>query len=703
MSYDSYNPGDWGSKEPQLVKDFRLQFDDAKIHFDAVIKPRLDRSYKLYTSYNGDRALEIKKWQANVFVPYIHGVIETMMPRVVDARPDFTVQGRNADDQDKSDKLQVLGDYTWEIAEMDKKNEDVCRAAMVYGTGYLQVYWKKDVRTLSFLDTKDISKKKYKFTEKEVVFYDAPYTEWVDNYSLLYDWHNIEAEGKQYWFKRLLLNGAQIKRKYPNADPERLRLALLSGRGNVIDYASIRSETKTTHLGTTRNAERGNSSTNFSIGGDRTNTSVDDDHELYEVIEWFRPLEDQFAVMVNDVPILKKGVIPFPLDFKETPFIAIPYLRLPGEFEGVGLPLILENPQLMLNMMKNQRLDATTLNIHKMWIVNPLANINKNDLVTRPFGIIWSPDPNGVKEVQFSDVKQSAFQEERLLKEDMKYASGVDDFSMGQGGSASSATEVRHLRESTLERVRLFVNHLGDGYATMLRYWISLWRQFGDKELVIRILGKDGELLFPIIEKDDLNGSFDFKASVLPSIAGQNEVEKKQNMDLFQLLAQMEFVDQKKLISRVIQPWRWTLNSIIKEEQPQQQPMMGPDGQPMMGPDGQPMMDPGEGEGPTPPSLSGGLQAPPQVPRSISPDMMAQLLGTPPAGGASPFAEAANPINLLQAGALPPTPKGAPKLPTSNPRGLNRKPGGKVNTNLKTNQNYTPEGQIANRAINIQR
>jgi len=67
------------------------------------------------------------------------------------------------------------------------------------------------------------------------------------------------------------------------------------------------------------------------------------------------------------------------------------------------------------------------------------------------------------------------------------------------------------------------------------------------------------------------------------------------------------------------------------------------------------------------------------------------------AGGASPFAEAGLPIDLLQGG-TPPTPKG---LPTTNPRGLNR--GGGVNTNIPTGKPGSPEENIMNRATNIQR
>ena len=65
--------------------------------------------------------------------------------------------------------------------------------------------------------------------------------------------------------------------------------------------------------------------------------------------------------------------MPIPYDFKEATFIDFPYLKIPGEFEGYGLPMILENPQIMMNMIKNQRLDSATLSIHKMWIVNPLG------------------------------------------------------------------------------------------------------------------------------------------------------------------------------------------------------------------------------------------------------------------------------------------------------------------------------------------
>ena len=685
---DSYSAEDWGDEE--LVKKFKIQKDDALTYFKTCIKPRLDRSYKLYISYTGDRALEIKKWQANVFVPYIHAVVETLKPRILDARPDLTVQGRTEEDQLKSDKVQQLLDYNWEIANADKVAEMLVSACLIYGLGFMQAFWKKDKRTYEFLKSHDINKKKLTWVKEEKTFYDAPCVTWVDNYALMYDWHNITRESKQFWLKRTILTAEDIKRQYPSYDKNRLELALKSGSGDLTDYGSIRNEVRAAHEGTVK----GDSYRSTGPLTDIYNTNQDQDLKMNEVFEWTRPFDDRYAVMVNDIPILKGGSIPTVYNFKETTFIDVPYLRLPNEFEGYGIPMILESPQILLNTIKNQRIDNVTLGIHKMWIVNPLANINKSDLVARPYGIIYSTDPAGVREVESTDISTSSYKEEDMLKGDMRYASGVDDFSMGVGGGTPSATEVRHLRESTLERVRLFINHLGEGFSVLMRYWFSMYQQFFTKSMTIRILGDKGQIDFPLIEKDDLMGNFDFKATVIPSIAGMNDVKKKQDMDLFQLLSPMPFIDPEKLTSKMLYDWNWNLESIKANTQEGMLPP-GMEGLPQEGMAGVPGEVPVE-SGLIPPTKEGFT---PEIKQAIF-DMLGKVYQ--PEGQFNPesaFGQAANPINLLQAG-TPPTVKGVPQ-PTTNLRGLNRT--GRVNTNISMKGPSNPEALLQNRVANIQR
>jgi len=467
-------------------------------------------------------------------------------------------------------------------------------------------------------------------------------------------------------------------------DKKRLEMATQKQGGNLTNYASIRGEVKFTQESIVKGVTPTSSGATNNI---YENANNDSSLQMYEVFEWWRPSEDKYAVMVSDVPILPKAEIPIPYDFKEAPFIPVTYLKLPDEFEGYGIPLILENPTIMLNMIKNQRLDAVTLNIHKMWIVNPLANINKEELVTRPFGIIYSTDPAGVKSVEFSDVKTSSYREEELTKADMRYGVGVDDSSMGVGGKTGSATETRHLRESTLERVRLYVNHLGEAFSTLERYWISMHKQFFTKKFNIRIFGDNGNIEFPLIEKDDLMGQFDFKATVLPSIAGQSDVKKKQDMDLFQLLINLPFLDPQKLTSKLLYDWNWDIESLTLAEQPAPPPEPGIE----------PGMEAGAEAGamPLPTKLAGG-----QIPEDVAQQALA-LLGGGTAAGPSQFAEAKKPINLLKSGA-PPMAANIP-LPTTNPRGMNRGGQAKVNTNIAQKPGNSPEAKLETRANSIQR
>ena len=132
---ETYLRSDFGKKEEEMMKKFDSQVEDARSYFVNYIKPRLDRAYKLYIAYGGDRQREIMSWQANVFVPSVQAVVETLMPRILDARPEFSVLGRTDEDSAKAEKQQQLADFFWEMAKMDRTSEDIVRSSLVYGTG----------------------------------------------------------------------------------------------------------------------------------------------------------------------------------------------------------------------------------------------------------------------------------------------------------------------------------------------------------------------------------------------------------------------------------------------------------------------------------------------------------------------------------------------------------------------------------------
>ena len=272
----------------------------------------------------------------------------------------------------------------------------------------------------------------------------------------------------------------------------------------------------------------------------------------------------------------------------------------------------------------------------------------------------------------------------------------------------------------------MFVNHLGDAYADVMRYWMDMSRQLLTQEMTIRVVGQTGQQEFPLIQKDDLQGNYDYRATVLPSIAGQDEVRKKQNMDLYQLLINLPFVDPQKLTSRVLVDWGWSLDGISKVEEEAPSMTVGPDGQPMPGGmDPAALMAAAGGTGassaglppiPPPQGIADGVGGPGLrglMPRSSLRHVVSHLrrTGERYGGGVSAFEQFATPVNLLQNmahGGVPPTATGVPVVDKSkssimpNIAGHNRRIGGKVDTNIPLKQNASVGSSILNRTFAIQ-
>lgn len=609
---------------------------------------------------------------SNVNIPYIQANVETLIPRMLDARPDLGVRGRTSESKARASAVTGLFGWAWERGITDAVIEEWVRATLIYGIGWVYAFWK---------------------VNKDGTKYDYPAIDAVDNYSFIYDWRSIRHESKMFFMRRRILTAEDIMVRKPNLDVDRLASALKSPRKRDLeDYASVRYEVRTTHASLSKTATKADVgaaswSSNMHYG---SSTSKIIFHETFET--WY-PLEGERSFWVDGWPVERKDIVKGEIS---NPFVDLAYLRPPFEYEGIGIPLILESPQLALNTIKNQRIDAGTMAVLKMFIVSPNAGVRKEDLKVRPFGIVWSPNPDAVKPIDFGDVPQSSYREEELLKSDMRFATGIDDASMGVAGASGSATETKHLRESTLERVRMFINHLGYSLTAVQSIWLTLFRKHLSKEVAVLITDEKGYETEEIVTKDDIMGEFDLQATVSPSIEGRVEVEKKQAMDLFQLLApyaqQGSPLDIMKVLKVTMVPFKIPIESVRNDEQAALPGGM-PGGMPGATPGGMPpsaaaLMKAGESSAPA----GAGL------PESTYAALADSIEGLIPSQGSIP------PLTAGVSGDVNPSanpsepPKGAPD--TTNSRGMNRR----VDTNLPSNRGTSdPMAQIMNKANSLQK
>jgi hypothetical protein len=656
------------SRADQEIRDlFLARKRDAYNYFITCLKPRYDRAYKLYMAYGGDRRKEIEPWMSNVTVPYVNATVETLVPRILDSRPDLGLVGRNEKSKTRAAAAVGALEWNWERNMTDDVMEEWVRASLIYGIAWLYSWW----------EASPFGKK-----------YDYVGTEAIDNYNFWYDWRTVKHERKLFKMRRRVESSVDVMERLKRAgiDPADILFAINNPyERDLTDFGRIRYEIRAVHDKLTRfDANRG-----FSFAGATADGDILSKNTFCETFDFWYPLENKRGTALNG-HVLEYGDIPY--NELKDPFFDLAYLRPPFEYEGWGLPLLLESPQLTLNTIKNLRIDANIMSINKMYVVSPNAGIKREQLVTRPFGIIWSPNPDAVKELSFSQAPESAYREEELLKQDMRFASGVDDASMGVGGDSGSATESRHLRESTLERVRLFINHMGSSLTRMQKGWMSLLGQYLSAEVMVRVTDERGIKTDQIVTRDDIIGEYDYKSTVNPSSMGKDEVERKQRMEAFQVLApyaQGGLLDMDKLVAFMFQPWKYPLDKLRPDAQ--EQPVeVGMDGQPVsaMPQSAQDVMSMQNVE--AGPFGKAGFDA-----------LSAMVPGD--RGEFSGFEGAALPTDLANnPGQMPPVPPDSTKTPQSaNPMGVNM--GGKVNFSSPSSRGTSdPMAALMNQACNTQ-
>ena len=532
MADSVYAPKD---EELKLQKLVTTRFKESKDYFRAYRKPKLDQCYKNFRGYGGDRLAELKKiggddWMSNMFVPMTASHIRTIHPRTVDAKPELKVDGRTTEDMRKAIYAQAILDYVWEKANMESKMRDYVWQALVYGTTVGKVLWRTEmlIKTDKVIDEDSLE---VKDVEEKKELYNDPDFEVVDIYNFYPDPYATSIDDARYVCQRYLLTKEQILRTYSGL--KNTEYLTKNSGGDITDDTTVRKDILV-------QADGGSSG-----GSGQQNTA---ESTLFEVCEYWE--RNRFVLMVGDVIMKESKNVLTP---GYLPFTVVAYEKLPFEFYGIGICEQLEQPQHTLNVIRNQRVDNVTLSIQKMFIANPYALISKKDLVSRPFGLIRTSDINAVKPIDVPPMNESAYREDALALDAGRMATGIDDWSRGEQGPASTtATAVTTQKESTLERIKLFISQLEtDCYQKLMRYWVSMAHDLYESKTLDRITdnGIDIETISkgidrPVtirnpkgdiktfVSKDDLMGYFDFRALSMSTLAATKELKLKRILDI---------------------------------------------------------------------------------------------------------------------------------------------------------------------------
>lgn len=584
------------------LQKFNSEYDEAKKNFLYYYKPEFDRGYKLFSSYNGDRAEQLERtndgevWQSNVFIPQVFSYIKTFLQKSVGITPDFKLEGKN------NEALKDLILWLWEIGMSDDL-VDYFLQVFICGTTIGKDFLRKETKKKRQKEIGIVDKIKkliFKTATSKIIF--RPDFDPVDIYNF-YPHPRMKKIADPFpVFHRYVLTMDEMKAQYPDVN-ESVWKQFLNTEGEVVksggdttDYAYVRKEV----LINLRKSLRETTKASSPIEGNPNNPvqMPTTSEKLFEVVE--RWVDDRFTAFLpmDGTPLeIKDGDNPY--DHEQKPYSRTGFFPRPFSFYWLGIPKLVDHLQELLNSITNQRVDAVTMKIHSMIAAAPVAlpGYKQSSITVRPLGILWTNDPNSVRELKFGDVNSSAFVEPDHIKEAMRIAVGIDEFTTTAGmDRKETATVASFMREATLEGVKLFLIMLRNSYIMHFDHWISMIKQFWTTKSVmpdkaVAILMRHGLITEADENTDGLFADeYEMSLESTSSLATSSELKKSKDLELWGLIKDVtELVDAEtgtvysvkkfKVLMKLFEDYGWEpTNYITEQRQPASITTPTPDG-----------------------------------------------------------------------------------------------------------------------------
>ena len=571
----------------QLQK-FNSEYDEAKKNFLYYFKPEFDRAYKLFSSYNGDRAEQLEQttdgevWQSNVFIPQVFAYIKTFLQKTVGITPDFKLEGKN------SDAVKDLVLWLWEIGMSDDLIDyflQVFICGTTVGKDFLRKETKKK-RKKEIGMIENIKRLIFKTETSKVTF--RPDFDPVDIYNF-YPHPRMKKMADNFpVFHRYVLTLDEMKAQYPDVPANTWNQfvdkdgEVIKSGGDTTDYGYVRKEV----LLQLRKSIRETTKASTPIQGNPNNPVQvpTSEEKLFEIVERWTDDHMTAFLPMDGTPIEIKDT-DNPYDHQQKPYSRTGFFPRPFSFYWLGIPKLVDHLQELLNSVTNQRVDAVTMKIHSMIAAAPVAlpGYKQSSITVRPLGILWTNDPNSVKELRFGDVNSSAFIEPNHIKEAMRIAVGVDEYTTTAGKDIKqTATVASFMREATLEGVKLFLIMLRTSYIMHFEHWICMMKQFWTKKSVmpdkaVAILMRHG-----LIDEttENIEGLFEYEYEMslesTSNLATSTELRKAKDLELWGLIKDVDqladpetgtvySIKKFKVLMKLFEDYGWEPDNYISE------------------------------------------------------------------------------------------------------------------------------------------
>lgn len=402
----------------KIVDDLSKKFNK----FAAWRQPYDDLFEEIYSLFHSTATARKTKTRTKIFIPIVFQVIEAALPKIINTLFSvdefFEAKPINPVDEDLGDDIRKLIVTQLRMARFYTKFLDFAKQLLLYGTSYLKVFWKVrrgwvwtrvPVREKVVIDGVEVSNdivdweetKEYKIIERR------PEVEVVD---VLDVYPNPGAENETEPDKGFFIRSWMSLEDFKKM-----------GAGEFPVFANTDSN-KLSNDSDSKNESRGNRRAARGVTQD-----FNADGKQIEVISYWGPydvdgdgIEEEAHIVIANKSVLAKAQ-GNPFHHQKRTLLRTVLFTSPKEWFGIGMVEPIIPLQHELNTLRRQRLDNINLMINRMWLIDGGADIDLDDLVSTPNGIITrDSNKDSVMPLDQKDVTQSAYIEAQNVQTDIE-------------------------------------------------------------------------------------------------------------------------------------------------------------------------------------------------------------------------------------------------------------------------------------------
>lgn len=495
------NPDD--KDEGERVAALYRRFVDARNTRTASgIEDEWAEAERLYNQEDGGTPDE-SDWRSDAFVPHatreVNNAVPHMISAVLDADRLVTLTADDANKQDFADLEETVVSYQMtQKMKFPQALEIVCKQAAILGTGVVFMGFKMERQEKIRMVPKEVAQGITAMRpEKENYIVDAYNT--VTPLDITDVWVDPMATpthlGRLYYYERkskrqirdqgLPYKNLDLLEDYPPSMPQFLN----TNEFMAYDSVAIGSRNRDTT---------------------QEQNNVGPDDRLHHLIhEW--DLEKKTWTILADINV--ELLAPRPWPTSKFPFVFVRYDFAPANrFYGRGVVAPISKSCRNANRLRRQRDDNVELCLNRMMMVRMGAVMDEQEeFVWRPGGVIHVRGgtlDNAVKVIEIGDVTPSAYQDERIIKQDIEDVNGIGNIAAGVPDSKSrTATGTSILRQMAVLRLRGPIRHVMAAVQEMVEIMLANNKKYIKRLNNEHLLGPIAKLYKLYTEKFDDDAS----------------------------------------------------------------------------------------------------------------------------------------------------------------------------------------------------